>query len=285
MRRRATSLSATAPNVITTDRVRPDWAKKLADARAQALRRSAAATALHTAAYMLGGEHAAGASGSGHSSSRSALRLGGRSRRMILVDGIGNRALSPRNGDSNEGGSGTENTSSRQRVARVEDLEELMMLEAIRQSLLAEEERKAKSDSEAAKGNAPTGAQSSQPLSEFRPDGGDNASSSSVSLSPSPSPAASASSQQQGRDGEPAGMPSESSAFLTVPTTGARSVATSSNTPQTSPSDTSSPSSASTAAAPESKVSFRSLAAMVGNEDKHPPAAGNTRDTNGGDVS
>jgi hypothetical protein len=53
-RRRATSLSATAPNVITTDKVRPDWAKKLADARAHALRRSAAATALHNAAYVLG---------------------------------------------------------------------------------------------------------------------------------------------------------------------------------------------------------------------------------------
>ena len=33
-RRRATSLSANASQVITTDRVRPDWAKKLADARA-----------------------------------------------------------------------------------------------------------------------------------------------------------------------------------------------------------------------------------------------------------
>nr|POF13092.1 protein sip5 [Quercus suber] len=53
-RRRATSLSANAPQVVTTDRVRPDWAKKLADARANALRRSAAATALHNAAYVLG---------------------------------------------------------------------------------------------------------------------------------------------------------------------------------------------------------------------------------------
>lgn len=53
-RRRTISISATAPQVITTDRVRPDWAKKLADARAHALRRSAAATALHNAAYVLG---------------------------------------------------------------------------------------------------------------------------------------------------------------------------------------------------------------------------------------
>lgn len=55
-RRRATSLSANAPQVITTDRVRPDWHKKLADARAHALRRSAAATALHNAAYVLGNQ-------------------------------------------------------------------------------------------------------------------------------------------------------------------------------------------------------------------------------------
>lgn len=55
-RKRATSLSANSPQVITTDKVRPDWAKKLADARAHALRRSAAATALHNAAYVLGNQ-------------------------------------------------------------------------------------------------------------------------------------------------------------------------------------------------------------------------------------
>ncbi|KAK3099110.1 SNF1-interacting protein, partial [Teratosphaeriaceae sp. CCFEE 6253] len=53
-RRRATSLSASAPQVVTTDHVRPDWARKLADARAHTLRRAAAATALHNAAYVLG---------------------------------------------------------------------------------------------------------------------------------------------------------------------------------------------------------------------------------------
>src|SRR6266480_5580708 len=49
-KRRATSLGANEPNVITTDKIRPDWAKKLADIRAHALRRAAAATALHNAA-------------------------------------------------------------------------------------------------------------------------------------------------------------------------------------------------------------------------------------------
>ncbi|RMZ83778.1 hypothetical protein DV738_g1067, partial [Chaetothyriales sp. CBS 135597] len=55
-RRRGTSLSANAPEVVTTDRVRPDWASKLATARAQAARRAAAATALHTAAYLMNGQ-------------------------------------------------------------------------------------------------------------------------------------------------------------------------------------------------------------------------------------
>jgi hypothetical protein len=273
MRRRATSLSATAPNVITTDRVRPDWAKKLADARAQALRRSAAATALHTAAYMLGSD----AAGSGHSSSRSGLRLGGRSRRMILADAIGNRGALPRIGDGDENGSGADSGSGRQRIARVEDLEELMMLEAIRQSLLAEEERKTKSENEAASANGPSQGESSQQPSDSRQDGRDNGSGSSPSLSPSPSPAVSTSSQQhQDRSGSNVADHTESSAFLTGPTSVAGSSATS-----THESTPSSPPPASTSAAPDSKVSFRSLAAMVDDEDQQPAAASSTHNING----
>lgn len=78
-RRRTTSISASAPQVITTDRVRPDWAKKLSDARAHALRRSAAATALHNAAYMLGNNQ-------GEASSRTAF---GRRRRTLFGDSPG----------------------------------------------------------------------------------------------------------------------------------------------------------------------------------------------------
>lgn len=78
VRRRATSLSATAPNVISTDMVRPDWAKKLSDARAHALRRSAAATALHNAAYVLGNQ--------GEGSSRGALGFGRRRRTLFGGD-------------------------------------------------------------------------------------------------------------------------------------------------------------------------------------------------------
>jgi len=148
-RRRTTSLSATDKSVITTDKIRPDWAKKLSDARAHALRRSAAATALHNAAYVLGNQQ--GLEGRN-------LLIGGRRRRTLL-------------GGDSPGGSGTATpesiaqllsqarregltaddlvggrTSSRRN--RIEDLEELMMMEAIRMSLAAEEDRKKKEEKE-----------------------------------------------------------------------------------------------------------------------------------------
>lgn len=162
-RRRATSVSATSSNVVTTDRVRPDWAKKLADARANALRRSAAATALHNAAYVLGNQ--------GERQPRGGL-IGRRRRTLFESPAVsggstpreGRVAISyedfvritnrQRQGDGN-GGEANGNdiaggrTSSRRN--RVEDLEELMMMEAIRLSLEAEEERKRREEKEAQK--------------------------------------------------------------------------------------------------------------------------------------
>ncbi|KAK4493857.1 hypothetical protein PRZ48_015042 [Zasmidium cellare] len=159
-RRRATSLSASDPHVITTDRVRPDWAKKLADARAHALRRSAAATALHNAAYVLGNQ--------GDGSSRGGISLG-RRRRTLFGDspnasgsGTPREGMSPaeydayfrpsnrRQGEGNGNGDLVAGRSSSRRN-RVEDLEDLMMMEAIRLSLAAEEERKRKEEKEAQK--------------------------------------------------------------------------------------------------------------------------------------
>lgn len=58
------SLPATAPEVITTDEIRPDWAMKLASARARAARKSAAATAIHNSAF----NEFSGANGSSSSS-------------------------------------------------------------------------------------------------------------------------------------------------------------------------------------------------------------------------
>lgn len=138
-RRRATSLSANAPGVVTTDTVRPDWAKKLSDARANALRRSAAATALHNAAYMLGGQ--------GDSTGRAGFGLG-RRRRTLFGDSPGaSGSGSPHEGEGNDIAGGR--TSSRR--TRAEDLEDLMMMEAIRLSLAAEEERKQREEKLAAK--------------------------------------------------------------------------------------------------------------------------------------
>lgn len=157
-RRRTTSLSASAPTVITTDRVRPDWAKKLADARAHALRRSAAATALHNAAYMLGNNPA--------SDSRGFVL--GRRRRNIFGDspsasGSGTpslpeghplghlSALLAQTERNNNGDSDTASARPGSRRNRIHDLEELMMMEAIRLSLAAEDDRKKKEDKESKK--------------------------------------------------------------------------------------------------------------------------------------
>ena len=164
-RRRTTSVSATSPNVITTDRVRPDWAQKLSSARAHAARRSAAATALHTAAYLMGGQGV------------DARGFGGFGRRAVLRRGTG--ADSPSSGNSStqlnalallaerHGPSGAPNEMSNfadrgpsmlappprgsSRRSRIEDLEDMMMMEAIRLSLASEEDRKKKEDKEAKK--------------------------------------------------------------------------------------------------------------------------------------
>lgn len=156
-RRRATSLAANDRSVITTDQVRPDWAKKLADARAHALRRAAAATALHNAAYMMGNLEASGSRG---------FTLGRRRRTMFGNDSPNSsgNGTPRREGDvgvllaAAAGSSRNEAQNdllpgrhSSRRGNRLEDLEELMMMEAIRLSLAAEEERKRKEEKDAAK--------------------------------------------------------------------------------------------------------------------------------------
>lgn len=139
-RRRGHSLSANAPNVITTDRIRPDWATKLATVRAHQARRSAAATALHTAAFLVGandqrgilrssrfGRRNTGGSGSGSGTPSSGA---------IIVEGPdGGEAMERSNNMYNADGS---------RRSRMDELEDMMFMEAVRLSLAAEEERKKK---------------------------------------------------------------------------------------------------------------------------------------------
>jgi hypothetical protein len=159
-RRRTISISANASTVITTDRIRPDWATKLANARSHAARRSAAATALHTAAYLMGNNMPDSRGFAFTSRSRFGRRGGespGSGAATPATSGAGpNNSLSPfaaiierhdtRSGDGNSQGGG----SSRRR-SRMDDLEDMMMLEAIRLSLAAEEERKKKVEKEAKK--------------------------------------------------------------------------------------------------------------------------------------
>lgn len=151
-RRRTTSISANNSMVVTTDQVRPDWATKLASARAHLARRAAAATALHTAAYLIGngtadsrgfgftgrsrfgrnrGEGSPSASGTATPSVEPALRS------------VADQLAAIRREAQESGGN--------RRRSRMEDLEDMMMMEAIRLSLAAEEERKKKAEKDAAK--------------------------------------------------------------------------------------------------------------------------------------
>jgi hypothetical protein len=164
-RRRATSLAANDPTVITTDKVRPDWAAKLANARAHAARRSAAATALHTAAYLMSNRP------SGSDSrlfGRRVLRRGnesestserGSSTQLNMLSMMAERyALAAENTENPRSEAGREEPPTmtgppRQssRRNRMDDLEEMMMMEAIRLSLAAEEERRKREEKEAKK--------------------------------------------------------------------------------------------------------------------------------------
>ncbi|KAK4118916.1 hypothetical protein N657DRAFT_684863 [Parathielavia appendiculata] len=195
-RRRNQSLSASSPAVILTDRIRPEWAAKLQAARAHQARRAAAATALHTAAFLMGN--------SDNRAFRS--RFGRRntgSSGSAAVGGANNP--DPENGDS---GSGTPSQSGPDRNpgggsrgplgdggsrrTRLEDLEEMMLAEAVRLSLAAEEERKRKVEKEERKEAkkrekeerkaAKAAAKQAGPYEGFASSGQSSASGSSLSL-------------------------------------------------------------------------------------------------------
>ncbi|KAK1827306.1 hypothetical protein QBC39DRAFT_177658 [Podospora conica] len=144
-RRRTQSLSANASNVVLTDRIRPEWATKLQSARAHLARRAAAATALHTAAFLMNREDA-----------RPSRRFGRRSTNLSSSSAAGSTP-GVGNNEGENGDSGTVTPSTRgqdpassggHRRSRLEDLEEMMYMEAVRLSLAAEEERKRKEEKE-----------------------------------------------------------------------------------------------------------------------------------------
>ena len=155
-RRRAQSLSANDPAVITIDRVRPDWHQKLEGARAHAARRSAAATALHTAAYLMGnrgqesdsrgfsafGRRALLRRGSGPGSSSTRDEMSQMNLLALMAERYGTQASNRAEGDQ-EGATSPRGGSRR---VRIDDIEEMMMLEAIRMSLASEDERRRKEE-------------------------------------------------------------------------------------------------------------------------------------------
>jgi len=175
--RRKTALASTAAEVVTTDQIRPDWAHKLQSARNAAARRAAAATALHNAAFLLNtaSNNGSTAGSSGSFTSRRLMRRGGipqgsespspggsgagtprpggdRAAESLGVAGLGLLGIGSNGGSMRLGPSGTA-VESRPggRRARMVDLEEMMLREAIRLSILEEEARKAKEEQEKAK--------------------------------------------------------------------------------------------------------------------------------------
>ena len=159
-RRRTTSISATSPSVITTDRVRPDWHQKLAAARAHTARRSAAATALHTAAYLMGnrGQESDGRA-LGPFGRRGILRRtsgadnpGTSSAHLNMLALMSERYAASGAARDDEGEpSMTPGPRGSSRRHGMDDLEEIMMMEAIRLSLASEEERRRKEEKDAQK--------------------------------------------------------------------------------------------------------------------------------------
>ncbi|KAI1637798.1 hypothetical protein F4809DRAFT_308315 [Biscogniauxia mediterranea] len=148
-RKRTQSVSANAPGVITTDRIRPDWSTKLAAARAHQRRRAAAADALHHAAFVMGNQES--------------RTIFGRSRFTRRNHREGDSPASGVSVQVNEGGTdgssapepGPRTSSGRTGPGReridAAHLESLMMAEAIRLSLADEEERQKKAEKEARK--------------------------------------------------------------------------------------------------------------------------------------
>lgn len=148
--RRRGSLPPTAPDVVTTDQIRPDWKIKLASARARVARRSAAASALHASAFM--NNDAPTASGRTKEKSSSRLRS---SRFGRLSNSQSKSKTSPQTSSSStppvdsqvtEGSNSRRVPKSMVDIAggKAEEIEDMMFLEAVKLSMREEEERQLK---------------------------------------------------------------------------------------------------------------------------------------------
>ncbi|CAN8098021.1 unnamed protein product [Discula destructiva] len=152
-RRRTQSLSANDPGVVTTDRVRQDWAVKLAAQRNHLARRAAAATALHTAAFLMNDQ---GSRPFGRMSRFSRRNTGGdrdntATGNSVVISAGGGGDAPPAPEPSVRDGSSRgllQGPQADRRQSHMENLENMMLAEAIRLSLAAEEDRKRKADKE-----------------------------------------------------------------------------------------------------------------------------------------
>lgn len=138
--KRRGSIPANSPEVVTIDKIRPDWSVKLASARAHAARRSAQATALHASAFLFENDLTQRSSNSGRRNIMSGRRRGSapsRNQSSISNNGSNTSSRQAPRLMINEGQSNAENR-------RIQQLEEIMVKEAIRLSILEEENRKLK---------------------------------------------------------------------------------------------------------------------------------------------
>lgn len=149
-RRRAQSLSANDPNVISTDRIRPDWTTKLNAARQQQRRRAAAADALHHAAFVMN-QNESSRSLFGRSSRFSRRQAGGDSPSSASNVGASTQGTEPTQGPEPGARSSSARTGPSRERMDAAHLESMMMAEAIRLSLADEEERRKKAEKEAKK--------------------------------------------------------------------------------------------------------------------------------------
>ncbi|OUM54761.1 hypothetical protein BVG19_g4185 [[Candida] boidinii] len=132
-RKRRGSLPPNSPGVITIDFIRPDWEQKLFNARSRFARRSAAATALHASSLIIQSNDSTGNDNNSNNESSNG------------------RSSTSRRGSSNSHNHHQQSTYSYhpdlyQRVSRHEQqqLEEKMIEQALKLSLLDEEERQLK---------------------------------------------------------------------------------------------------------------------------------------------
>ncbi|OWB75598.1 hypothetical protein B5S31_g5521 [[Candida] boidinii] len=134
-RKRRGSLPPNSPGVITIDFIRPDWEQKLFNARSRLARRSAAATALHASSLIIQSNDSSNSNNNNTNESSNG------------------RASNSRRGSSNSNHNHNHQQSTYsyhpdlyQRVSRHEQqqLEEKMIEQALKLSLLDEEERQLK---------------------------------------------------------------------------------------------------------------------------------------------